>query len=48
MPGDARSSPHCTDIARGLGVPVLHANADDPEAVVQVRAHPFAQAMLVR
>lgn len=35
-PGDGRSSPHCTDIARGLGVPILHANADDPEAVVQV------------
>jgi 2-oxoglutarate dehydrogenase complex dehydrogenase (E1) component-like enzyme len=24
----------CTDIAKGLGVPVIHANADDPEAVV--------------
>jgi len=35
VPGEARSSPHCTDMAKGLGIPVLHANADDPEAVVR-------------
>jgi len=35
LPRDGRSSPHATDIARVIGAPVLHANADDPEAVVQ-------------
>ena len=25
----------CADVAKGLGMPVLHANADDPEAVVR-------------
>uniref|UniRef100_A0A061RGW0 2-oxoglutarate dehydrogenase E1 component n=1 Tax=Tetraselmis sp. GSL018 TaxID=582737 RepID=A0A061RGW0_9CHLO len=34
-PLDGRSSIHCTDLAKGLGVPVLYANADDPEAVVR-------------
>lgn len=35
VPGQARSSPHPTDIAKAVGAPVWHANADDPEAVVQ-------------
>jgi 2-oxoglutarate dehydrogenase E1 component len=30
---DARSSTYCTDVASNLS-PVLHVNADDPEAVV--------------
>lgn len=34
VPRDARSSVHASDVAKGVGVPVLHANADDPEAVV--------------
>lgn len=34
-PSDGRSTLYCTDIAKGLGIPVLHANADDPEAVVR-------------
>lgn len=34
VPADARSSPHACDVARTVGAPIFHANADDPEAVV--------------
>lgn len=33
-PREGRSSVHATDMAKAVGAPVLHANADDPEAVV--------------
>ncbi len=35
-PLDARSTQYCSDIAHAVRAPVLHVNADDPEAVVGV------------
>jgi 2-oxoglutarate dehydrogenase complex dehydrogenase (E1) component-like enzyme len=37
-PADGRSSPHPTSAVLSAGAPVLHANADDPEAVAQAFA----------
>ncbi len=34
LPEDSRSTANCTDIFRMLSMPVLHVNADDPDAVV--------------
>jgi 2-oxoglutarate dehydrogenase E1 component len=31
-PGDARSTDHASDLAKGFEVPIVHVNADDPEA----------------
>jgi 2-oxoglutarate dehydrogenase E1 component len=35
-PGEARSSPYATDIAKMLQIPIFHVNGEDPEAVAQV------------
>src|SRR6185436_5125228 len=41
LPHDARTSTYCTDVARMVQAPILHVNADDPEAVVQVATLAF-------
>jgi len=36
LPSESRSTHYCTDLAKGFQLPIFHANADDPEAVVRV------------
>ena len=35
-PTAARSSPYCSDIAKGVQAPIFHVNGDDPESVLHV------------
>jgi len=35
-PSYSRSSPYCSDLAKGVQAPILHVNGDDPEAVAFV------------
>jgi 2-oxoglutarate dehydrogenase E1 component len=35
-PTDVRQSPYCSDLAKAFNAPILHVNAEDPEAVVRV------------
>ncbi len=41
-PTFARSTVHCTDIAKGVQAPIFHVNGDDPEAAVRVIRLAFA------
>ncbi|MYS23977.1 2-oxoglutarate dehydrogenase E1 component [Streptomyces sp. DvalAA-14] len=42
LPAEGRSSVYSTDVVKAVQVPVLHVNADDPEAVVRVAELAFA------
>lgn len=35
-PEESRSTPYCTDLARGVHIPVFHVNGEDPEAALWV------------
>ena len=35
-PDDARSTPHCSDVAKMVEAPIFHVNADHPEAVLVI------------
>jgi 2-oxoglutarate dehydrogenase E1 component len=37
-PTEARSTPYCTDLAKGFQMPIFHVNGDDPDAVAHVAA----------
>ncbi|GAA2243904.1 multifunctional oxoglutarate decarboxylase/oxoglutarate dehydrogenase thiamine pyrophosphate-binding subunit/dihydrolipoyllysine-residue succinyltransferase subunit [Rarobacter faecitabidus] len=41
-PSSSRSTMYCTDVAKGLQVPIFHVNGDDPEAVVRAAEIAFA------
>jgi len=42
MPEDGRSTRYASDMAKGFGVPIIHVNADDPAACIEVARLAFA------
>jgi 2-oxoglutarate dehydrogenase E1 component len=44
-PRDARSTLYCSDVAKMIEAPILHVNADDPEAVIFVTRFAFEYRM---
>ncbi len=41
-PEDSRSTHYATDVAKSIGAPIFHVNADHPQAAVRVMQHAFA------
>ncbi|HEX4258192.1 MAG TPA: 2-oxoglutarate dehydrogenase E1 component [Streptosporangiaceae bacterium] len=44
-PADGRSTRYATDLARGFDIPVVHVNADDPEACIRAVELAYAYRM---
>lgn len=42
VPGDSRSTIYASDLAKGFKVPIVHVNADDPEACIEAIRLAFA------
>lgn len=42
LPDDARSTIYASDLAKGFKIPIVHVNADDPEACIEVARLAFA------
>ncbi len=42
LPKDARSTVHASDLAKGFKIPIVHVNADDPAACIEVARMAFA------
>jgi 2-oxoglutarate dehydrogenase E1 component len=42
LPGEGRSTPYASDLAKGYRIPVVHVNADDPEACIAVARMAYA------
>lgn len=47
-PEDARSTPHCSDVAKMIEAPIFHVNGDDPDAVTMVGRLAFDYRMRFR
>src|SRR6056297_673856 len=47
-PLDARSTPHCSDVAKMIEAPIFHVNGDDPDAVTMVGRLAFDYRMTYR
>ncbi|MFU8821361.1 MAG: 2-oxoglutarate dehydrogenase E1 component [Gammaproteobacteria bacterium] len=47
-PEDARSTPHCSDVAKMIEAPIFHVNADDPDAVALIGRLAFDYRMQFR
>ncbi len=42
LPVDGRSTTYASDLAKGFGVPIIHVNADDPAACIEVMRIAYA------
>ncbi len=42
LPSDSRSTLYASDLAKGFEIPILHVNADDPEACIEAARIAFA------
>ena len=42
LPSDSRSTLYASDLAKGFEIPILHVNADDPEACIETARIAFA------